>query len=312
MTLNILFSSRPNFWKKYEAPLPRALAEAGINARVFQPGEVAAEDVDYIVFAPNGPVEDFAPFVKAKAALSLWAGVESVVGNETLQMPLARMVDTSLTEGMVEWVTGQVLRHHLGLDRHIVNPAHEWKFVIPPLARDRVVTVLGLGALGRACAEALVALNFRVRGWSRSTKEVAGVESFSGDDGLLAAVEGAEIVVLLLPDTPATENVMDARAFAAMAEGGFVINPGRGPLIDDAALLAALDSGQLAHATLDVFRQEPLPEGHAFWAHPKVTVTAHTASETRPWSASQAVAANILRAEAGEELVGLVDRGAGY
>ncbi len=312
MTVNILFSARPGLWADYETVLPEALEAAGIDARVHRPDEIEPGEVDYIVFAPNGPVADFTPFTRARAALSLWAGVETIVGNETLKVPLARMVDNSLTEGMVEWVTGMVLRHHLGIDRHIINPEHEWRFITPPLARERVVTVLGTGALGTACAEALVALNFRVRGWSRSPKEIAGVESFSGEAGLRAALEGAEIVVTLLPDTPATEKVMDARAFAAMAEGGFVINPGRGPLIDDDALLAALESGQIAHATLDVFRQEPLPEGHPFWAHPKVTVTAHTAAETRPWSASQAVAENVRRAEAGEELIGLVDRGAGY
>jgi len=312
MTLNILFSSRPAFWKKYQDPLPRALSEAGLEAEVHQPGELPPEEIDYIVFAPNGPVEDFSPFTRARAALSLWAGVEDIVGNDTLTMPLARMVDNSLTEGMVEWVTGNVLRHHLGLDRHIVNPEHEWRFVVPPLARERVVTVLGTGALGTACAEALARLNFRTRGWSRSPKQIDGVESFHGEDGLIPALTDAEIVVLLLPDTAETENVMDARAFAAMAPGGFILNPGRGPLIDEAALLSALDSGQLAHATLDTFREEPLPQDHPFWAHPQVTVTAHTASETRPLSASQAVAANIRRAEAGEDLVGLVDRDAGY
>ncbi|MCO6383218.1 glyoxylate/hydroxypyruvate reductase A [Oceanicola sp. 502str15] len=312
MTLNILLSARPALWDPYSTALPRACAAAGLDVTLHRAGEIAPGEVDYVVFAPNGPVEDFAPFTRAKAALSLWAGVEQIVGNETLRMPLARMVDSSLTEGMVEWVTGMVLRHHLGIDRHIVNPEQKWQFVIPPLARDRVVTVLGTGALGAACAKALVGLNFQVRGWSRSMKQIEGVESFAGDEGFWQALEGAGIVVLLLPDTPATENVMSTRAFAAMAEGSFVINPGRGPLIDEAALLAALESGQVAHATLDVFRQEPLPEGHAFWAHPQITVTAHTASETRVGSASEAVAENIRRAEAGEPLVGLVDRAAGY
>lgn len=312
MSLDILFSARPNFWTAYKGPLPRALEEAGLPARLHQPGEIAPEAVDYIVFAPNGPVEDFAPFTQARAALSLWAGVETVVHNDSLTMPLVRMIDNSLTEGMVEWVTGNVLRHHLGLDHHIINPAHEWRFIVPPLARERVVTVLGTGALGAACARALVALNFRVRGWSRRRKDIEGVESFCGDEGLIAALEGAHGAVLLLPDTPRTENIFGAGAIAAMARRGFVLNPGRGPLIDEAALLAALDAGQLAHATLDTFREEPLPRDHVFWAHPKVTVTAHTAAETRPWSASQAVAENIRRCEAGEPLLGLVDRNAGY
>ena len=115
-----------------------------------------------------------------------------------------------------------------------------------------------------------------------------------------------------MPDTPATENTLNARTLALLPRGAFVINPGRGPLIDDSALLSALDTGQVAHATLDVFRIEPLPEAHPFWTHPGVTVTPHIASETRPGTASEVVAENIRRNEAGEPLLHLVDRSAGY
>jgi hypothetical protein len=151
----------------------------------------------------------------------------------------------------------------------------------PPLARDRTVAVLGLGVLGAACAQALASLNFRVLGWSRSPKSIDGVETAHGADGLDATLRQAAIVVLLLPDTPATENTLNARTLALLPKGAVIVNPGRGPLIDDDALLAALDSGQVGHATLDVFRTEPLPAEHPYWAHPKVTVTPHIASETR-------------------------------
>ena len=120
------------------------------------------------------------------------------------------------------------------------------------------------------------------------------------------------IVVLLLPDTPATENVMNGESLGWLAQGATIINPGRGPLIDDDALLVALDSGQVGHATLDVFRIEPLPQDHSFWAHPNVTVTPHIASETRTWTASQCVAENVRRGEAGEPFLHLVDRSVGY
>jgi glyoxylate/hydroxypyruvate reductase A len=119
-------------------------------------------------------------------------------------------------------------------------------------------------------------------------------------------------VVLLLPNTPETENVMDARTLALLAPGAVLINPGRGTLIDDGALLAALDSGPIGHATLDVFRQEPLPPEHPFWAHPKVTVTPHIASETRPETAAEVIAENVRRGEAGEPFLHLVDRDRGY
>jgi glyoxylate/hydroxypyruvate reductase A len=236
-----------------------------------------------------------------------------VTGNPTLNVPLARMVDGGLTEGMVEWVTGHVLRHHLGMDTHIHGQDGVWRAgSAPPLARDRTVAVLGLGVLGSACAQALAALNFRVLGWSRSPKTVAGVETAHGPDGLDATLRQAGIVVLLLPDTPATENTLNARTLSLLPRGAIIVNPGRGPLIDDDALLAALDSGQIGHATLDVFRTEPLPPEHPFWAHPNVTVTPHIASETRAASAARVIAENIRRGEMGEPFLHLVDRNAGY
>ena len=122
----------------------------------------------------------------------------------------------------------------------------------------------------------------------------------------------AEILVLLLPLTAATENILSTETLALLPKGATLINPGRGALIDDAALLAALDSGQIGQATLDVFRTEPLPADHPYWHHPKVTVTPHIASATRPESAAEAIAENIRRSEAGETLLHLVDRSAGY
>lgn len=308
---NILFAATTDRWADYEAPLTAALDATGLDYRLAT--EMPPEEVDYIVYAPNSAVQDFTPYTRLKAVLNLWAGVENVTGNETLKAPLARMVDDEgLGQGMVEWVTGHVLRHHLGMDAHIVNPDRTWDDTAPPLSRERPVTILGLGTLGQACAAALTALGFPVTGWSRSAKSVPGLRCLHGAEGLGAALDGAQIVVLLLPDTPATENTLDAAALARLAPGAVVLNPGRGPLIDDAALLAALDSGQLRHATLDVFRVEPLPEDHPYWAHPKVTVTPHIASATRPESAAKVIAENIRRGEAGEPLLHLVDRAAGY
>ena len=142
--------------------------------------------------------------------------------------------------------------------------------------------------------------------------EIDGITCHTGTDGLHTVLRQSQILILLLPSTPATENTLNTETLAMLPEGAFIINPGRGPLIDDNALLAALDSGHIAHATLDVFRVEPLPQDHPFWAHPKVTVTPHIASETRAPSASRAIAENIRRGEAGEPFLHLVDRDAGY
>lgn len=310
MTLTILFAAGPARWPSYRPHLTEALAEAGIAARLVT--EAAPDIVDYIVFAPGGTIQDFSPYTRCKAVLNLWAGVERVVGNPTLTQPLCRMVDPALTAGMVEWVAGHVLRHHLGMDRHIVNPAHVWAPEPPPLAAERPVTILGLGELGHACARMLRALGFPVTGWSRSPRAVEGVTCLHGEAGLHAALTGAQIVVTLLPATRDTENLLDARRLGWLPKGAVLINPGRGTLIDDMALLAALDGGQVGHATLDVFRTEPLPLDHPFWHHPRVTVTPHVAAETRPASASRVVVENIRRAETGEALLFRVDPARGY
>ena len=310
MPVNVLFAARPERWGTYEAPLRAALSEAGVEANLAT--EMPPHEVDYIVYAPNSGVEDFAPFTRAKAVLNLWAGVEDVVGNPTLHLPLARMVDHGLTQGMVEWVAGHVLRHHLGMDAHILGQDGIWRKDIPPLAQDRRVTMLGLGALGQACASALGRLGFAMTGWSRSQKEIDGVTCLSGEQGLRSALQVADILVLLLPLTGDTENILNRETLAYLPRGAVIVNPGRGPLIDDDALLAVLDSGDVGHATLDVFREEPLPPEHPYWAHPRVTVTPHIASETRPKSASQVIAENIRRGEAGEPFLHLVDRDLGY
>lgn len=311
--INVYFAAGAGLWPRYREPLAQALAAAGLEAALSAEAPADPAAVDYLIVANGGDVSDFAPFTGARAVLNLWAGVEKLVGNATLTQPLCRMVDPAMTESMVEYVTGHVLRHHLGMDRHILNRDAVWRpETAPGPARARGVTVLGLGELGSACAAMLAALNFRVTGWSRTPKSLPGIRCLSGEAGLAQALAEAQILVLLMPYTAETENLLNAERIAAMPEGAVVINPGRGPLIDDGALLAALERGQLSHATLDVFRVEPLPAEHPFWAHPKVTVTPHIAAETWPETASVVVAENIRRAEAGEPLLYLVDRRRGY
>lgn len=310
--IRICFAAGAHNWPEYEAPLRAALAEAGIDATLSR-DQADPGAVDYIVYAPPGDITDFTPFTGARAVLSLWAGVERIVGNATLTQPLCRMVDPALTEGMIEWVTGQVLRHHLGLDRHIRRAEPVWHQVVPPLARERPVAMLGMGELGRACAAALAALNFPVTGWSRSGRgAIPGVPCLAGEDGLRQALSQAQIVVTLLPRTPETENLLNADRLACLPRGAVVVNPGRGALIDDAALLAALDAGHVGHATLDVFRVEPLPADHPYWHHPRVTVTPHVAADTRADSAARVIVDNIRRSEAGLPLLHRVDRARGY
>ena len=310
MTIKILFSANDENWKRYKAPLQDALDNKSLDYELGR--TVAPCEVDYIIYAPTSSLQDFSPYTKLKAVLNLWAGVEGVTNNKTLNVPLARMVDSGLTDGMVEWVTGHTLRHHLGIDKHIHGQDGIWRSYVPPLAKDRIITILGLGTLGTACGIALERLGFNVRGWSRREKRVDGILCFYGDDQIDSSLLDADIVVLLLPDTPLTQNILNQHTLNLLKRGAFVLNPGRGPLIDDDALLAALDSGQIEHATLDVFRIEPLPQNHQYWSNNKVTVIPHKASETRPKTASQVIAMNIERAENGQELLYLVDRENGY
>ena len=310
MTLKILFSASKKNWSEYKAPLEEAFASVSLDYDLRT--SFAPREVDYIIYAPSSSLQDFSPYTSLKAVLNLWAGVEGVAFNKTLKVPIARMVDSGLTSGMVEWVTGHTLRHHLGIDKHIHGQDGVWRSYVPPLAKDRVVTILGLGTLGTACGTALRSLGFNVRGWSRRKKSIDGISCFYGNDQIDLSLTDADIVILLLPDTPPTQNILNHHTLNLTKRGAVVLNPGRGPLIDDDALIAALDSGQLEHATLDVFRIEPLPENHRYWSHKKVTVVPHKASETRPKTSSQVIAKNIERAENGKELLNLVDKATGY
>lgn len=308
-----LFAGREDMWPEYETALSDAFQRAGISVDLTC-DRSDPSSIDYVIYAPNAGLSDFTPYTRLKAVLSLWAGVESFQDNKTMTAPLARMVDSGLSEGMAEWVLTQVMRHHLGNDIYTNGQDGVWRngVYIPPLARNRTVGILGLGELGTFSAGYLSAVGFNLCGWSRRQKEIDGVDCFSGEDGLKEVLRRSEILVLLLPLTKATENTLNSETLALMPRGAFIINPGRGPLIDDDALLAALDSGQIAHATLDVFRTEPLPPEHPFWSHPKVTVTPHIASETRAETASETIAENIRRGEAGVPFLYLVDRQSGY
>jgi glyoxylate/hydroxypyruvate reductase A len=307
-----LFSAPDEDWPVYGSELARCAQAAGLDLELVTATD-RPEAIDYVVYAPGGAVEDFSPLRRLKAVLSLWAGVEKIVGNPSIRVPLCRMVDPGMTAGMAEYVAAHVLRYHLGTDAHVLGQDGVWRGgLYPPLASERSVAVLGLGELGGHAAQVLAGLGFRVLGWSRRPRALTGVATHSGGAGLTAVLAQAEILVLLLPTTPATDNLLDGRRLAQLPTGARIVNPGRGTLIDEVALIAALDAGHVAHATLDVFRSEPLPPGHPFWAHPRVTVTPHVSAGTRPATAVPVILENIRRGEAGLPFLHVVDRAAGY
>jgi glyoxylate/hydroxypyruvate reductase len=260
---------------------------------------------------PQGELRRYPNLV---AILSLAAGVDGLLTDPELpDVPIARMVDPSLRRTMIEYVLLAVLRHHRELDRYEREQrARRWAYAFPPQASERRVGVMGLGELGAAAARLLVTHGFQVLGWSRSPKSIPGVLSYAGRSEQHSFLHRAEILVCLLPLTAETRGILDAAAFADLPHGAFVINVARGEHLVESDLIEALDSGRLAGATLDVFREEPLPEAHPFWAHPKVLITPHVASYSWPTTAADGVVENIRRALSGQPLAHQVDRAKGY
>lgn len=250
-----------------------------------------------------------------QVVLSLNAGVEHLLaGGEVPDgVPIVRMADDGMREGMVEWVTAQVLAWRRNLFAYRAAQAEgRWAPQDEKLARERVVTVLGAGALGAPVASMLAAFGFETRTWSRSRRDIAGVAVFAGKSEFGTALQGADILVNLLPLTADTENLLDRAAFGRLSRGAFFVNAGRGRHVVDGDLIAALDAGVLRGAALDVFREEPLPADHPFWTHPAILVSPHVAATTQPSTAVTAIVESIGRHERGEPLLHVVDRRLGY
>lgn len=268
-----------------------------------------ARDIEIAIMGPAPPAELWALLPGLRWVMGLGAGVDNLVASVPPHIALTRIVDSYLTADMTQYVLYHVLRYHRGFDAYVADQAgRAWQQRPYPRPSERTVGVLGLGELGADAATHLASLGFAVLGWSRTQKQLPGVTSLYGADGFHDVLEKSQILICLLPRTPDTENLIDARALARMPAGSYLINASRGALVVEADLLAALDSGHLAGATLDVFRHEPLPPDHPLWTHPRVTVTPHLASLTHPASVAALFAANLRRYLAGQPLHQLVDR----
>ncbi len=310
--MNILFMStvdKADLWKQcLTAELP------GINIYVYPDCPVAREDIDYVI-AWKPPAGEIAKYPNIKAILSLGAGIDGITCDPDLprNVPISRLVDRCLTQGMTEYVVYWVLHHHRRMDDYArMIAAREWDNYIQADTEQTPVGVLGLGELGGDAAKALSALNFDVLGWSRSAKSINGVTCLHGADGYDEIVSKCRMLVCLLPLTEDTRGILNADTFAGMPKDSVIINCARGGHLVDQDLLAALDSGHLAGAVLDVFHSEPPDPSHPFWAHPKVTMTPHMASLTVPQSAARYMADNIRRVERGEAPLNLIDLSKGY
>jgi glyoxylate/hydroxypyruvate reductase A len=250
-----------------------------------------------------------------KAILSLGAGVDGILRDAELprHVPLVRLVDAGLASQMSEYALYGVLHFHRQMHRYAVFQREgQWRALEPVDAARRSVGVMGLGVLGNDFVRKLAPLGFRVLGFSRTPRQLAGVVSFHGEEGLRAFLAQSEILVNFLPLTAQTQRILNAERLAWLPRGACIVNIARGGHVDEEALLVALDSGHIGGALLDVFDREPLPPEHPFWRHPTVFVTPHVAAQAVAELAVSQVIDNIRRIERGEQPIGLVLIERGY
>jgi glyoxylate/hydroxypyruvate reductase len=302
----------------YSAPGPKpgpwiaGLRAALPDAEVFewQPGAPAA---DYaVVWSPPQQLIDEQP--QLKALFNTGAGVDALV---PLRIPpgtlLVRLDDAGMAVQMAEFVCQAVIRHFRELDVYESDMRQgRWTFRKPRDRRDFPCGVMGLGVLGTRVARALQHFEFPVLGWSRTPRAIDGVRCYAGREQLGEFLAATRVLVCLVPLTPDTRDLLDRRTLGQLQPGGYLVNVARGAHVVDQDLLALLDEGHLAGATLDVFRDEPLPAEHAFWRHPKLTLTPHMSARTLRDETIAQIAGKIRALQRGDSVAGVVDRGRGY
>jgi glyoxylate/hydroxypyruvate reductase len=282
-----------------------------VSFRTLDPSQ--RHDVDVAIVANPDPA-DVAALPHLALIQSLWAGVERLVSELGLNAPpIVRMVDPEMARTMSE----AVLAWTYSIQRDMPTYAHQqreriWRQRPYRKPTDMTVGLLGLGALGAASARRLTNAGFRVVAWSRSPKHLPDVEALSGEEGLVAVLSMSHVVVCLMPLTSETRGLLDTRRFAQVKPGAALINFARGPIVVEPDLLAALGSGRISHAVLDVFDEEPLPATSPFWTHPHVTVLPHISAPTDRHTAAEVVAENVRRFRRGERMSDVVDANRGY
>lgn len=266
-----------------------------------------------VVWKP--PAGGLKRFANLECIVSIGAGIDHIMVDPELprHVPIIRTTGDQLTIRMREYVVLHVLRLHRRLPEiEAAQPLKEWRQIIEPPAHERKVGVMGLGNLGADCASTLARVGFDVAGWARSKKIIDGVTCFAGEEDFNDFLARTEILVNLLPLTPATEGILNKTLFAALPQGARVINAARGEHLVEQDLLDALESGQISNATLDVFYKEPLPPEHPFWEHPDILVTPHVASLIDPLVGGRVIADNIKAFRSGEPVPDMIDAERGY
>lgn len=302
-----LDTARAQWWKEHLGSL---LPE--IDCRLWTDDGDPAEVQYAVVWRP--PTGWLKQFSNLRCIFSVGAGIDHILEDKLLpDVPVIRTTGTDLTQRMREYICLHVLRlHRRSMDNEKAQRERRWHNQVIPVAGERMVGIMGLGNLGAACAESLRALGFSVSGWARSRHHLTGINCYAGEAELSEFLHRTEILVCLLPLTPATNNILCHNLFKQLPVGACIINAGRGAHLAEDDLLEALGSGHITHATLDVFKQEPLPDEHPFWQHPDITVTPHVASMIDPVSGGKELAANLRRFDNGESIDDLTSRDKGY
>jgi glyoxylate/hydroxypyruvate reductase A len=290
--------------------------QAALPGAAVELWSVGAAASDYaVVWAP--PQDFFDQQTALKGIFNIGAGVDALMKLQLpAGVPVVRLDDAGMSVQMAEYVCHAVIRHYREFDAYAADvAAGKWSYRKPRQRADFPVGVMGLGVLGERVALSLKPFDFPVLGWSRTAKNIAGVQCFSGDDGLHDFLAATRILVCLLPLTPETENILCKSKLIRLLPGAYVINVARGGHLVDADLMALIDSGHVAGATLDVFRQEPLPAEHPFWQQPKITVTPHTSARTLRVESIAQIARKIQALHGGaaiSSIAGVVDMNKGY
>ena len=306
--MNITFCCTDTKAEPWLAGLRAAFPLATVD--VWQPGAPQADVA--VVWAP--PQQFLDEQQALKALFNIGAGVDALL---KLRLPpgvkVVRLDDAGMSVQMAEYVCHAVIRHFREFDGYEADvKAGTWSYRKPRDRKDFAVGVMGLGVLGERVARALRVFDFPVHGWSRTPKAIEGVFTHSGEVGLETFLSASRVLVNLLPLTPDTQDILNRHTLGRLQPGGYLINVARGAHLVEADLLALLDSGHLAGATLDVFRTEPLPLEHPFWAHPQITLTPHTSARTLRDESIAQIAGKIRALEAGQPIAGVVDAIRGY
>ena len=309
--MNLIFYSPDKNPQRWLDELAAALPGATVWA--WTP-ELAGRQADYAVtWAP--PPELFATQQRLKAVFNIGAGVDSVMKLATLPtgVPIIRLIDAGMAVQMAEYVCHALIRHARGFDAYDTQAGRrEWEQQRPIHRTAFPVGVMGLGVIGTRVAQAVAAFEYPTFGWSRSMKSLQGVTTFAGKEQLDEFLRQVRVLVCVLPLTRETEAILNATLLSKLKPNGYLINVARGKHLVEDDLLAMLDNGSLAGATLDVFRDEPLPAGHAFWSHPKITITPHISAITLRAESVAQIARKILALEGGEAIPGIVQTARGY